>query len=238
MTGHVEYRNLLEKESVRTEVRTQHALRAFIEAWHGVHGKEIVFDKSRGWSMHALMLQKVCPEAKLIVLVRDVHEVFASIEKQHRKSALWNNMHPGIDQRANQLCGPQGMLGNACRGVEDLIRRDFDHVMFVKFAALCDHFQSTMRSIHSFLHETDFIYSDHIDNTAIDPDGHYLHKFPHRGDGVVRPYEPDTWQEFVPPDVATKLLATFPLYAHTFGYKEKDDDLATTDSVAPVVAGD
>ena len=68
-TGSVEVKNLLEKYKEETEKKMYDSIVAFIEKWHEIEGKEVIFDKSRGWSSNNLMLKYLYPDAKIIVLM-------------------------------------------------------------------------------------------------------------------------------------------------------------------------
>jgi sulfotransferase len=49
--------------------------------------KSIYLDKSRGWMHYSEFLHKIIPDAKIIILVRDLRGIIASLEKKRREHA-------------------------------------------------------------------------------------------------------------------------------------------------------
>jgi sulfotransferase len=54
--------------------------------YKGITDKPFVIDKSRGWSIHYGFLNSFYPNPKIIVTVRDLRAIFASMEKNFRKN--------------------------------------------------------------------------------------------------------------------------------------------------------
>jgi sulfotransferase len=52
----------------------------------GVTDKPYVLDKSRGWGVHYGFLNSFYPNPKIICMVRDPRDIFASMEKNFRKN--------------------------------------------------------------------------------------------------------------------------------------------------------
>jgi len=143
----VEVKNLLEKERDVTEDRMLRTMRSTIREWHRKEGKQIIFDKSRAWTFNALLLRKLFPESKMIVCVRDLRNVFSSVEKQHRKNPLLdeaqNPEQLTIYKRADTMFSANGLIGGPLRGIEDLIRRtpepEKNGIRFVKYEQFSHH---------------------------------------------------------------------------------------------------
>lgn len=220
----VEVKNLLEKHKEETEKKMYDSVVAFIEKWHGIEGKEIIFDKSRGWSSNNLMLKYLYPDAKIIVLVRDLRNVFSSIEKQHQKNPLLDEAQTPIAKtlydRADKMFGPEGIIGSCIVGVEDLIRREPEGVVFVKYETLSSDPSKVMKKLYEDMGEEFFGHDfRNVKNTAIDCDGHYLHKYPHKGEGEIKPGDPDEWKKYVSDDIGEIIMERFPDYNKFFGYR-------------------
>lgn len=205
-----------------TEARIDNSLRAFCSSWY-LHKQDfIIFDKSRGWSHNLLALRRIYPQSKAIVIVRDLRNVFASVEKQHQKNPLLDQAaNPGektIYGRADNLFSPKGMIGGPIEGVEDIIRRKLP-VMIIKYEQLCNFPNEVMAEVYQYLEEPLFIHDfNDVKNTATDVDGLYLNKFPHEGSGKVRPTNPNGWVDFLDEELADKIMVRFPLYNKFFGY--------------------
>ena len=219
----VEVKSLLEKKKVETEQRITDSIQAFVETWYKQESREIIFDKSRAWSLNSLSLKKLYPDSKLIVMVRDLRNVFASIEKQHRKNPLLDDAQNAIQKtvfdRANRMFSEQGLIGGPILGIEDLIRRKPPGVVYVQYESMAADPNGVFEKIYTELDETLFEHDfENIENTAEDPDGFYLHKFPHTGSGKVEASDPNEWRQYFSPDLANTIMNRFQDYNRFFGY--------------------
>jgi hypothetical protein len=101
----------------------------------------------------------------------------------------------------------------------DLIRRKPKGVIYIHYETFSQNPKVAMERIYSELEEEKFEHDfDNIKNTAIDCDGHYLHKYPHKGEGKVTPCDPNELQKYISPDLAQTIMKQFSQYNQTFGY--------------------
>jgi len=219
----IEVKGELANDREATEKRLQRALRDFCDSWHyREDDRTVIFDKSRGWSHSLLHLRAVYPDSRVLVMVRDLRNVFASVEKQHQKTPLFDDArNPGdktVFNRADKMFSPNGLIGNPITGVEDTIRRRED-VFYIKYEQLSNFPKEVMKEIYQYLGES---YFDHdfsnIKNTAMDPDAFYNFKFPHKGDGEVKPTNINEWKGYLSDDLALTIMKRFPFYNSRFGY--------------------
>ena len=64
------------------------AMQGFLRGWHQHTGKPCVVDKNRAW-LHAVeLLTRLAPGAKLIVCLRELGQIYGSIEAQHQRTIL------------------------------------------------------------------------------------------------------------------------------------------------------
>ena len=220
-TGSIDVKNELNRDREATERKMLRTMRAYVEAWH--KSDKLVFDKSRGWSNNILMLHKLFPEAKALVMVRDLRNVFASIEKQHRKFPLLDDAQDlrskTLYTRADLMFGPEGVVGGPIIGIEDIIRRKHKNILFIRFEDFVKNPSGYMNSIYKFLGKDLFEHDfDNIKNTATDPDGFYLHKYPHEGSGKVESSDPEEWKSFVSDDLAKTIMERFADFNRHFEY--------------------
>ncbi len=220
-TGSIDVKNELNRDREATEQKMLRTMRAYVEAWH--KSDKLVFDKSRGWSNNVLMLHKLFPEAKALVMVRDLRNVFASIEKQHRKFPLLDDAQDlkskTLYTRADLMFGPEGVVGGPIIGIEDIIRRKHKNVLFIRFEDFAKNPSNYMTGIYKFLGEDLFEHDfDNVKNTATDPDGFYLHKYPHQGSGKVEQSDPEEWKNFVSDDLAKTIMERFADFNRHFEY--------------------
>ena len=55
--------------------------------YEAITDKPYVIDKSRGWGIHYDFLNQIYPEPKIICMIRDLRDIFASMENNYRKSS-------------------------------------------------------------------------------------------------------------------------------------------------------
>jgi sulfotransferase len=219
----IEIKNELNLDRVATEEKCTRSVRAFIEAWYKIPGKEVIFDKSRAWNYNALMFGDIAPEGKMIICVRDPRAVFASCEKQHRKNPLFddsvNARGRTLAGRADIFFGEAGLIGGPMRGVEDLIRRKPKDVIFVRYENFIANPKAVMDDLHQQLGLETFAYDfDNVKDTSNDPDGFYLWKFPHEGSGSIKQQDTSSWRSLVSEDIAKGIIKMFPIFTSTFNY--------------------
>ena len=208
---------LLPDRREETEAKLHRCALAFCEAWNNTD--KIVFNKSRDWGLNLKALWKIYPDAKVIVLVRDLREIFASFMKQDGKNPLLDdNPVKDITQRAVNMFSSQGMIGGPLIGVEDILTRR-QEVHWVKYEDFVRHPMESMERMYCFLDEPSFEHNfDEVVNTATDPDHLYLHKFPHNGEGKVEP-QPPGWPKIMNRNLANSIMAGFPWFNQRFGYQ-------------------
>lgn len=204
-----------------TELRMANVLRAFIGTWY--HGKgEVVFDKSRAWNHNAPLFNQLNPEGHLFVCVRDLRSIFASMEKQHAKNPILDEVGDVLGRtvfnRADSKFSPEGIIGQQVLGVEDLIRRDLPFVHFIRYENFVQEPHVPLNRIYEAIGEEpcphDFV---DVKNTSTDVDALYLNKYPHEGSGEVKPPY-SNWADYVSNDIANLIIQRFPMYNQTFGY--------------------
>ena len=195
------------------------ALRGMIEGWYADRKEKFIFDKGRGWVMHRALLDQLYPDATLVVSVRDPRDVIASIERQHRKTALFTSpMAPTLYESADLLMKPDGMVGGPIRFIEDLLRRQVANVCWVRYESFVVDPKESMKRIENAAGLKPFHWDfEHVSNSSTDVDGLYRHKFPHDGDGPIKP-KGISWEDCLSPELAATIAAVYPLYMHTFGY--------------------
>ena len=206
------------------EARMGRATRGLIEGWYADEADRVVFDKGRLWNYNALLLRHLFPTATLIVCVRDLRNIFASIERHHETNPILDEASVPRERtvytRADTMFGPEGLVGQPIVGVEDLLRRRLPFVEVVQFESLVANPRLAMDRIYAAIGEEPYDHDyDRVASTATDADALYLNKYPHHyADGPVR--DPgDPWRQTVPSDIAQLLIDRFPAYNRAFGYR-------------------
>jgi sulfotransferase len=217
-----EMRSELARDKEGTERRFVALLRGMIEGWYAETDAPVVFDKSRAWNGGASVLRQLYPDARLIVVVRDLRDIFASIEKQDQKnpvlSMVANNHDRALMQKATNMFAPKGMIGAPLCGIEDVLRRKPSNVSLIKYEFLVANPDMVFKNLYNELGEEWFDHDfDNVESTATELDALWLNKYPHDGSGKVQ--APDSkWSDWVSPDVATVIMRQFPGYNGAFGY--------------------
>lgn len=217
-----EIKSALAHDSDKVTKNLQNMLAAMIYEWYGDTDK-VIFDKSRGWSFNSLLLQNLFQNIKMIVCVRDLRNVFGSIEKQHRKNPIFDSaagpLLKTIENRANTMLAPDGMIGQCVVGVDDVLSRTPDNVYILQYEAFTVDPATKIKEIYNFLEIPHFEHDyKNIKGVAEDLDALYLNKFPHEGSGEVKATDREEWKEYLSEDLAKLINTRYPKYNQRFGY--------------------
>jgi sulfotransferase len=211
-----------------TTRRMVNSVRALVESWYEGKG-EVIFDKGRFWNLNGTILRQLFPDAKMIICVRDLRTIFASVEKQHEKNPMLDEAGNPTEitkyNRAHRMFSPNGLLGQQIMGISDLLHRNLRGpngkpiVYAIQFESFAQNPQMVMDRIYTALGEEPFEHDfENVQKSyPTDVDGLYNDKYPHEGVGKVQPPD-DDWQKYVPADIAKLIMAKFPDYNRTFGY--------------------
>lgn len=202
------------------------AMQSVVEKWYDeeIKAGKTVFDKCRGWSHNSALLRHLYPQSKMIVTVRDLRGVFGSVEKQHRKTALWDatvNQHEQtVAKRAENMFAIEGLLGSCIQGIDDLQNRVVPDVLYVRIEDLTSEPSTEMAKIYDFLELDAFDHNlELVTDTAEDVDQIYNNKFPHHGNaGAVKPMKPRDWESIISGNISDNITNLFPEFQKRFRY--------------------
>lgn len=219
-----EIKAALANDAEGTTVRLQRMVESVISNWYGNVEADVIFDKSRGWSFNSLLLDVLYPDTKLIACVRDLRNVFGSVEKQHRKTAIFDQaMSPNqktIFNRADVMLGPEGLIGQCVVGLEDLMARQPQSTFVLTFEAFTRDPKMKIQELYEFIEEPYFEHDfEAVENTSKEVDALFLNKFPHVGSGKVTATDRNEWKKYLTPDLAGKIHNRYPQYNQAFGYQ-------------------
>lgn len=164
-----------------------------LEGWYkGITDKPIAIDKSRGWLAYYEWLSKFIDSPKIIVCVRDLRFIAASMEKKYRKNLHKNDNadNPSemkfitVQQRvANWLNTPPVGLA-ALRIMDSINRGNVKNFCIVRYEDLMKNPNGVMKNLYKYIEEPYYQHNfNHIDQVTKEDDNQ--HDF--YGDHTIRP---------------------------------------------------
>ena len=177
--------------------RLLNAHRGFINGWFAETDQPVVVDKNRGWLRQIDLVNLLDPDFRMIVCIRDLRQVYGSIEAQHQKTLLLDfpdHMAPhSAFARADTLFGAEGVIGGPLKAIEsmaDVAQALRERVAYVAFEALMNDPTGTMRTLYQWL-----------DMPSAEFDPQNLTVRPHESDSYYRyKYQHQTFPAIVPPN--------------------------------------
>lgn len=167
--------------------RLQRSTRAFMQAWSDETTRPIVVDKNRAWIFAVEWLRELDPDFKVIVTLRDLKDVYTSIEKQHRKTLFIefpdHMEHNSVDGRANALFADGGLLGSVLKGIQNLgdVHDIERHIYYWRYEDFLIAPQQTTKSLFQFMGvdqlELDF---NNIPQYTNESDSYHRMKYRHK----------------------------------------------------------
>ncbi len=135
----------------------QDAMQGFLRGWLK-SGKKLVIDKNRAWLHCIEMALQLAPETKMIVCLRDLGQIYGSIEAQHQKTILLDFIDHLADfdrfGRADMLFAKDKVIGApliSIHAVQDLPKAVQERLYFVRFEDLMGNPAACMSHLHAWL---------------------------------------------------------------------------------------
>jgi sulfotransferase len=164
------------------------AMQGFLRGWNQDCSKQAVVDKNRAW-LHAVeLLLQIEPNAKLIVCLRELGQIYGSIEAQHQRTILLDFIDHLADfdrfGRADMLFAKDKAIGApmiSLHAVQDLPGAVRQRLYFLRFEDLVERPAACMSHVYSWLGLAPW----EIDTEKLAPmgppesDSHYRMKYTH-----------------------------------------------------------
>ena len=150
--------------------------------YEGITDKKYVVDKSRGWGIHYDFLNSFSPSPKIICMVRNLKDVFASMEKNFRKNPEkhnpmvdWSTMSGTTIPKRVDVWAQGVPVGMALERLQEIFRLGNDkHILFVRFEDLCLYPENTLKEIYDYLDIPHFEHDfDNIEQVTKEDDEVY-----------------------------------------------------------------
>jgi len=203
-----------------TYAHVRNALRGFMRGWlnTGVaDGSKVVVDKNRAWLHFIEMALQLAPEARVIVCLRELGQVYGSIESRHQKTILLDTTDhlANCDRfgRADKLFGKDQVIGAPLASIEAV--QDFpesvrERIFFMRFEDLMRKPVEVMDMIYQWLGVS--AYTIDPGHLKIAPetegDSHYRMKYPHTQQSRITLPPPHA----IPPRIQARIEETCAWY--------------------------
>lgn len=216
--------------------RLERSLRAFMMAWCE-HDKPVVIDKNRGWLGCIETLRSIYPDFKMIVCLRDLCGVYASIERQHRRTLLLefpdHMEHNVVDVRAASLFADGGIIGSPLKFLQNVsdIPNISSHLYFLRYEDCTKSPQQVLSSLTRWLGLSEFTFDlENICQSTTEADSYYRFKFPHRIKSRLEPSSPR--EEDISPRILREVRSRFAWYFEAYypdGTVQRNAELTDTE---------
>lgn len=205
------WERIVEFKASPKEFAKLRVLRSILPAFYHDVERPVVFDKSRGWTAHLEMVEKLLgTKARVLVPVRDLRDILASFEKLWRRESQLSLIaqerdNPVPFQTVEGRCqvwlrGDQA-VGKPYNAIKDALLRGYgDRLHFVFFDKLTTKPAETLADIYRFLGEEPFVHDfETVEQTTTEDDRFYGFTDLHKIRQKVAPM-PSEWQKILGPE--------------------------------------
>lgn len=205
-------------ETAYTRLLSAH--RGFINGWFAETDKPVVVDKNRGWLRKIEAVNLIDPDFQMIVCIRDLRQVFGSIEAQHQKTMLLDfpdHMAPhSAYARADTLFGVEGVIGGPLRsieGLQDVAAPLKQRIAYVAFEALMAEPVQTMQALFEWLGLPKAPFDpERLETKPHESDSHYRFKYLHQTFPAIHPPR----QHAIAPRIEQEIVKNFGWFFQQF----------------------
>ena len=202
------------------------AMQGFLRGWNQDSRKKVVVDKNRAWLHCIELLLQIEPEAKLVVCLRELGQIYGSIESQHQRTILLDFIDHLADYdrfgRADILFAKDKAIGApliSLHAVPDLPKAVQEHLYFMRFEDLIERPAACMSHLYAWLGVSAF----EINPEKLAPmgppesDSHYRMKYLHtQAQRVVMPA-----RHSIPPRIQARIEEACAWYYQLYYPKPK-----------------
>lgn len=190
--------------------------------------KKIYLDKSRGWLHYSDFLMEILPDAKIIVMVRDIRSVLSSFEKKWREnpSILDYRDNPArqdfitIDSRVNHWIN-DAPLGLSLKRLYNAWQTNaIENMLVVKAEDFAKNPKVTMKEVYKFIDEP-YFELDYSKVKQVTVENDRIADFGIYGDHKIRPsIEPliPDFKQVLSPEIANSIRNNYKWFYEAFNY--------------------
>ena len=215
-------RNQIDADKELYFKRFKDVANGIIRNWYDVKEEEVIFDKCRGWMANYITLKTITGEPKLIICVRDLRDIVASVVKRSDETNLFVDDLPlSLDGKVTNILSPTGVAGGPLGALFDMKLRGVLKEAFIwKYEEFCTNPTEVMQLLYKFLGES---YFDHnyknVEKAHNEDDSTWCYTYPHQGIGEISPPATDNWRKTLPGDVASNICERHKWYFEAFRYE-------------------
>jgi sulfotransferase len=172
-------------------------MRGFLRGWYHDCDRKVVVDKNRAW-LHAIeFLLHLEPDAKLIVCLRELGQIYGSIESRHQRTILIDFIDHLADfdrfGRADMLFAKDKTIGAplvSLQAVMDLPKAVQERLFFIRFEDLMARPVACMSQLYTWLGLSTFeIDPERVPIGIGESDSHYRMKYLHtQSTSIAQPH--------------------------------------------------
>jgi len=166
--------------------RLERSAKAFMDAWCE-SDKKFVLDKNRAWLTTAELVRSLYSNMKMIVCLRDPRSIFASIERQHRKTLMLDfpdHMDSHIvDNRASSLFDNGGVVGAPLKALNNLgdLPNISKHIFIFRYEDFAAAPQNVMENLLTWMGAESFKFNlADIKQITHESDSYHRFKYSHK----------------------------------------------------------
>lgn len=238
LAGNDAFLSRLDSATDLSYARLASVYRGMMSGWLDQHHDcPVTVDKNRGW-LHAIeFLGDLDPDFLAIVCIRDLGQLFGSVEAAHRRTSLIGYRdgmsHHSLDGRANQLFSESGIVGGPLNAIRELetglkTRAAGERVYYVAYEALLTDPIATMQRVYDFVGLPPDAHPFELDPTRLDvlpqeSDSHYGMKWPHVTYDRILPLK----RHNVPEEIETTLRMRYAWYYQNF-YGQQQNNIVNS----------
>lgn len=149
-------------------------VRGTVNGFYDHVDKPVIFNTNRAWTILTSQIDKIYPESKFIVCVRDIPRILDSFETINRNNPMVTNTVSGglegtVYSRSEALMTNEGIVGFPLLGIKQAITGNEQHkLFFIEYDQMCQMPQVVMSALYNFLEEEQFAHD--FDNVQGDWD--------------------------------------------------------------------
>jgi sulfotransferase len=202
----------------------EQGLQGFYQA---ITDKPLILDKSRGWGIHYGFLNTFIENPKIVVMVRDLRSIYASMEKNYRKNPeseqgvlSWSKMSGTTTAKRVDSWAQGPPVGMAIERLQSMIHENIiDKVLVIRYEDLLQNPNQELDRLYKYLGKEPFKHDFNNIQQLTHEDDSVYGGF---GDHIIRPkleYFDPKFEEVLGKSTCDNIVNTYRWFYDYFNYK-------------------